>query len=444
MLLALALFYQTKTFFMIKELQIRPFARPLFIWIIGILLQVNFSVINESLFVLLILWVFLLLSKVLCVHTDNNVFVYDVRWVWGIAFLFLLFCVSVLRTFYVESDQSSSFINEELILFAEYLQFILREKIDVLSLSEEEKTVLATLTLGYREGMDWQVRNQFSVAGVAHLLSVSGFHVAIVGRFFSLLLFFLPQNEFGKWLKYGLTIAFLWLFVLISGMAAPAIRAALMISFFLTGRVLERMVERYNILFVSAFCMLVYNPFYLFDVGFQLTYLAMFSILYFQSRIQRLIRVRNPLFRIPWNWITVSISAQLGTAALCLYYFGQFSTVFLLSNLPLTLFSTLLIPMALVWMLLPMEEGWIYVGMKMLVEWLTYQLFHIVDMFSRVVGAALVFRFDFLWMLTAYVVVIFICLYVHFKQVSYLWCLLVLVLILIIYRLFEEYILFSM
>ena len=92
MLLALALFYQTKTFFMIKELQIRPFARPLFIWIIGILLQVNFSVINESLFVLLILWVFLLLSKVLCVHTDNNVFVYDVRWVWGIAFLFLLFC----------------------------------------------------------------------------------------------------------------------------------------------------------------------------------------------------------------------------------------------------------------------------------------------------------------------------------------------------------------
>jgi competence protein ComEC len=335
-------------------------------------------------------------------------------------------------------------VNEEFLLLTECLQSDLLKKIETLNLTEEEKAILATITLGYREGMDWEIRRQFSMAGVAHLLSVSGFHVAIVGRLISSSLFFIPRNEVSKWFRYGLTIFFLWLFVLISGMAAPAIRAALMISLFLTGNVLERMTERYNILFASAFCMLAYNPLYLFDVGFQLSYLAVFSILYFYPRIYRVISVRNPLFRIPWGWIAVSLSAQLGTVGLCLYYFGQFSTVFLLANLPLTLLATILIPITLVWMLFPLESGWIYVGLKILVEWLTYLLFYIVQMFSQVIGATVSFQFDFMSMLTVYGIGVSISLYFHFKQVKYIWCVFGVVLILIFYRMIEKNILYGM
>ena len=426
---------------MIKELQISPFARPLLVWIIGILLQVNFFVAYESLFLLLILWGFLLFSWVL---SNRSVLVYDGRWVWGVTFILILLSASILRTFYVEAGYCFSFVNEDFLLLTECLQSDLLKKIETLNLTEEEKAILATITLGYREGMDWEIRRQFSMAGVAHLLSVSGFHVAIVGRLISSSLFFIPRNEASKWFRYGLTIFFLWLFVLISGMAAPAIRAALMISFFLTGNVLERMTERYNILFASAFCMLAYNPLYLFDVGFQLSYLDVFSIFYFFPRIFRVISVRNPLFRIPWGWIAVSLSAQLGTVGLCLYYFGQFSTVFLLANLPLTLLATILIPITLVWMLFPLESGWIYVGLKILVESLTYLLFYIVQMFSQVIGATVSFQFDFMSMLTVYGIGVSISLYFHFKQVKYIWCVFGVVLVIIFYRMIEKNILYGM
>jgi competence protein ComEC len=156
------------------------------------------------------------------------------------------------------------------------------------------------------------------------------------------------------------------------------------------------------------------------------------------------ISVRNPLFRIPWGWIAVSLSAQLGTVGLCLYYFGQFSTIFLLANLPLTLLATILIPITLVWMLFPLEGGWIYVGLKILVEWLTYLLFYIVQMFSQVIGATVSFQFDFMSMLTVYGIGVSISLYFHFKQVKYIWCVFGTVLILIIYRMIEKNILYGM
>ena len=170
-----------------------------------------------------------------------------------------------------------------------------------------------------------------------------------------------------------------------NGLGGSSVRAALMLTMYLMGRMLDRRAERYNILAASAFCMLVYEPLYLFDIGFQLSYLAVLSILYFQPRLQALIKVHNPFLRTPWGWVTVTLSAQAGTTFLCLYYFGQFSTVFLLTNLPLTFLATLLIPASLVYMFLPEwipGYGWLQVG----VEWLAHGLLWVVDAFSRVRG----------------------------------------------------------
>ena len=220
-------------------------------------------------------------------------------------------------------------------------------------------------------------------------------------------------------------------------MAVSSVRAALMLTMYLTGGVLDRRAERYNILAASAFCMLVYEPLYLFDIGFQLSYLAVLSILYFQPRLQALIKVHNPFLRTPWGWVTVTLSAQAGTTFLCLYYFGQFSTVFLLTNLPLTFLATLLIPASLVYMFLPEwipGYGWLQVG----VEWLAHDLLWVVDAFSQVPGAVFSFRFDFPAMLVAYGMLLSILLYGHTGRSRYLLVILFLLLIILLVRVIED------
>ena len=306
-----------------------------------------------------------------------------------------------------------------------------------LNLTDEEKSVLATITVGYRQAMSREVRNRFSVTGVAHILAVSGFHVAIVCGFLSFLFSFLSRNGCCRWIRYISLLVLLWGFVAITGLAASSVRAALMLTMYLTGGVLDRRAERYNILAASAFCMLVYEPLYLFDIGFQLSYLAVLSILYFQPRLQALIKVHNPFLRTPWGWVTVTLSAQAGTTFLCLYYFGQFSTVFLLTNLPLTFLATLLIPASLVYMFLPEwipGYGWLQVG----VEWLAHDLLWVVDAFSQVPGAVFSFRFDFPAMLVAYGMLLSILLYGHTGRSRYLLVILFLLLIILLVRVIED------
>lgn len=326
---------------MIKELQIRPFARPLLVWIAGAILQTVFSCCTYS-WVLLLLPVIILTTAGLALRGQEH-FCYETRWLWGAVFLSLLLFLSIQKTAYSQFEASSEHPTSLLSRWAREEQQRLLEPIEKLNLTDEEKSVLATITVGYRQAMSREVRNRFSVTGVAHILAVSGFHVAIVCGFLSFLFSFLSRNGCCRWIRYISLLVLLWGFVAITGLAASSVRAALMLTMYLTGGVLDRRAERYNILAASAFCMLVYEPLYLFDIGFQLSYLAVLSILYFQPRLQALIKVHNPFLRTPWGWVTVTLSAQAGTTFLCLYYFGQFSTVFLLTNLPLTFLATLLI-----------------------------------------------------------------------------------------------------
>lgn len=422
----------SRPYIMIKELQIRPFARPLLVWIAGIVLQTVFPVGSYSIVFLLLPLSVLLASGLF--SGGQGRFCYETRWLWGAVFVSLLLFLSIQKTFYSQTALDSEPMESSLLTFAHEEQLRLLEPFNKLKLTDEEKSVLATITVGYREAMDRNVRKRFTATGVAHLLAVSGFHVAIVCGFLSFLLSFLPRNEPCRWIRYAVTVTLLWSFVAITGLAASAVRAGLMLTLYLTGRLLGRLAERYNILAASAFCMLVYEPLYLFDIGFQLSYLAVFSILYFQPRLQQLIKVRNPILRTPWEGITVTLSAQVGTTFLCLYYFGQFSTVFLLTNLPLTFLATLLIPAGLVWMLLP--EGCPGYGLLQTgVEWLTRGLLRIVNDFSEVQGAVFSFRFDLLAMLVAYGTLLFGLLYVRSKRPPYLFAALSLVLIMLIMRL---------
>lgn len=421
---------------MIKELQKRPFARPLLVWVTGIFLEEQFSIHSFSPFLMLLPAGFLL-SSYLVSQRRRLVWRFGYRWVGGVLFVCLFLFLSIQYTRYEIDHLEYKRPVSRLRQWAEEEQQSLLKPFERLRLSDAEKAVLATVTLGYRKTMDREVRTRFSITGVAHILAVSGFHVAIVCSFVSFLLSFLPRFGAGNWIRYLLTISLLWAFISVTGWAASSIRAGLMLTLFLTGRMLQRTVDRYNTWSASAFCMLVYKPLYLFDIGFQLSYVAVFFILYLQPRLNRLIEVRNPFLAIPWGWITVAIAAQAGTSFLCLYYFGQFSSVFLLTNLPLTLLASGLIPAALVWMLLP---TWFpgTDGLKWLVEVLTRSLLWIVDSFSRFSFASFTFQFDLCALLGGYGVLFLFFSYNRSKNGTYLIAAFLLLLIILIVQLIEK------
>ena len=420
---------------MIKELQIRPFARPLLVWIAGIMLQTVFSCCTYS-WVLLLLPVIILTTAGLVLRGQEH-FCYETRWLWGVVFLSLLLFLSIQKTAYSQFEALSEHPASLLSRWAREEQQRLLEPIAKLNLTDEEKSVLATITVGYRQAMSREVRNRFSATGVAHILAVSGFHVAIVCGFLSFLFSFLPRNGCCRWIRYISLLVLLWGFAAITGLAVSSVRAALMLTMYLTGGVLDRRAERYNILAASAFCMLVYEPLYLFDIGFQLSYLAVLSILYFQPRLQALIKVHNPFLRTPWGWVTVTLSAQAGTTFFCLYYFGQFLTVFLLTNLPLSFFATFFFPARLVYTFFPglvPGFGWLGGGGG----WWADGLAWVFDGFSSGAGAVFSFRFDFPAMLVAYGMLLSILLYGHTGRSRYLLVILFLLLIILLVRVIED------
>ena len=163
---------------MIKELQIRPFARPLLVWIAGAILQTVFSCCTYS-WVLLLLPVIILTTAGLALRGQEH-FCYETRWLWGAVFLSLLLFLSIQRTAYSQFEASSEHPTSLLSRWAREEQQRLLEPIEKLNLTDEEKSVLATITVGYRQAMSREVRNRFSVTGVEHILAVSGVHLAIV------------------------------------------------------------------------------------------------------------------------------------------------------------------------------------------------------------------------------------------------------------------------
>ncbi len=394
---------------MIEELQKRPFVRPLFLWITGICCYVFLP----FQWVIPALLTFLLVSLIL----SNNEAIpkYSNRWHWGIVFSLLLLTLSILFSAWRDMYGGNNGWMMQLQSHAVFAREALLSRLNLIEMADDKRKVLGAMLLGDTGMLDRQIRMQFSVTGVAHILSVSGFHVAVVCGFFSFLLRPLPSIGPFKWIKYIATLLLLWSFTLISGFAPPSVRSALMLTFFLTGQVINRTTDGYNTLAASAFIMLVYNPFFLFDIGFQLSYLAVWFILLLHGPLERLMEIRNPLLAEPYGWIVVSISAQIGTSFLCMYYFSQFPTLFLFTNLPFSLVSMILIPAGLIYMLLPTS----FPGVSLLGEALDKMmsfLMYIVESFSAFPWASFIVPFDFIDLILAYTFLFFVVLFLYKKR----------------------------
>jgi competence protein ComEC len=193
--------------------------------------------------------------------------------------------------------------------------------------------VASTMILGYKADLSEDVLHAYANTGTLHVLSVSGAHVAIVFILLSWALSFLDRLKHGKLVKTLLIITFIWGYALLTGFSPAVNRAALMISLIIIGNNFYRYINPLNLLAVSAFALLLYNPYYLTDVGFQLSYLAVGGLIVFQPVLYNSLQFENKWIDKLWSLCSVSIAAQIITFPLSVYYFHQFPVYFLLSNL---------------------------------------------------------------------------------------------------------------
>jgi competence protein ComEC len=246
----------------------------------------------------------------------------------------------------------------------------------------DEFAVVAALMLGYNDALTRELMDSYSVTGAMHVLSVSGLHVAIVCAVFYFLLGFMDKRRGLFIAKHLIVIVLLWAFALLTGLAPAVVRSALMFSLIALGYVVSRKPQIYNTIFFSAFVMLLYDPCYLFDVGFQLSYLAVLSIVYFEPKFKKLLYVKYKPLRWLWELTCVSVAAQLGTAALGVFYFHRFSNFFWLSNIVVVPLSGFIMYAAMALLLvapLPVVAGWVafalkwmLVGMNSAIRWIEH------------------------------------------------------------------------
>ncbi len=199
-------------------------------------------------------------------------------------------------------------------------------------LNEESYKIASALLLGSRTGISEEVIADYSKTGTIHILSVSGLHVSVI---FLVLNKILSLFNWGKTqlLKSIILISFVCLYAYITGLSPSVCRSAVMISFSIIGKQINHQSNPFNLIAGSAFFLLIIDPAYLLDIGFQLSYLAVLGIIYFYDAIYRLCYFKNKFADQIWMLIAVSIAAQLSTLAISLYYFHQFPNYFLLANL---------------------------------------------------------------------------------------------------------------
>jgi len=199
--------------------------------------------------------------------------------------------------------------------------------------NQTELSVLHALILGQQQDISPEILQDYRFAGAVHILSVSGLHVAYIYAFLNFLLLFFPNNKTGRAVKLILLLVSLWGFALLAGMAPAIVRAVVMFSFVSVGKFIHRNTNIFHTLLASAVFILLCKPSFLFDVGFQLSYVALFFILWVHPIFSGFWKPKNKITKYFWEILTVSFAAQIGTFPLSMYYFHQFPSLFFITNL---------------------------------------------------------------------------------------------------------------
>ena len=200
-------------------------------------------------------------------------------------------------------------------------------------MSGDELDILKAILLGDDDTLDPELKAAYSSAGVSHILCVSGMHVGVIFMIINFLLKPMELFRSSRIIKTMIVMLVIWLYAHITGLAPSVTRSATMFTFVAIGQLLRRNTNIFHSLFASMFILLIIHPLLLFEVGFQLSYLAVTGIVLFQPKMAALYHCKTRIGNYFWGLITVSVAAQLGTSPISIYYFAKFPNYFILSNL---------------------------------------------------------------------------------------------------------------
>ncbi|MCO6498601.1 MAG: ComEC family competence protein [Chitinophagaceae bacterium] len=189
------------------------------------------------------------------------------------------------------------------------------------------------LMTGNRTELDRDLVQAYSNAGVVHIMAISGLHLGLIYILLLKIAKITPLIFRNKYAKAGFIIGGIWFFAVMTGGSPSVLRSAVMFSCLHIGQLLNSRVPTYNYWSASALLLLVFNPLLLWNVGFQLSYMAVLGILIVQKPIYHWISFDNKIVDYAWQLMSVSIAAQLFTLPFCIYYFHQFPVLFLITNL---------------------------------------------------------------------------------------------------------------
>ena len=283
--------------------------------------------------------------------------------------------------------------------------------------NKDELNVAIALILGQQQDISPEIIKDYQFAGAVHILSVSGLHIGFILLFVTFILKPFPNTKRGSFIKLLVILFSLFSFGLIAGLAPSVLRSVTMFSFVAIGMYLRRSTNIFHTLLVSMLLILLVQPSFLFDVGFQLSYLALFFILWLQPLLAQLWTPKYKIANYFWDILTVSFAAQIGTLPLSIYYFHQFPGLFFVTNLVIIPFLSVIMGLGVLVMILAASD-WVPVFLAKSLEWSIYFLNKIINSIASL--EQFIFReIPLNWQLLLSLYLLIIAMVIWFKKPSF-------------------------
>ncbi|MBG6109406.1 competence protein ComEC [Flavobacterium sp. CG_9.10] len=278
----------------------------------------------------------------------------------------------------IDEINISATIEKNIWYYTSKLRSTIIQNLEKSNFHKTELNVAIALILGQQQDISPEIIRDYQYAGAVHILSVSGLHIGFILLFVTFILKPLPNTKRGSFIKLLIILASLSLFGIIAGLAPSVLRSVTMFSFVAIGNHLRKSVNIYHTLLVSIFIILLFEPSFLFDVGFQLSYIALFFIIWLQPLLSSLWLPKNKVLKYIWDILTVSFAAQIGTLPLSIYYFHQFPGLFFITNLVIIPLLSFIMVLGVLVMVLA-AFGYVPFFLAKLLEWSIYYMDKIIN-----------------------------------------------------------------
>ncbi|MBO7553574.1 MAG: ComEC/Rec2 family competence protein [Bacteroidaceae bacterium] len=248
----------------------------------------------------------------------------------------------------------------------------LKERYERLGFKGDELAILTALTIGDKEELSEEIQEIYSVSGASHILAISGLHIGLLYAVLWILLSPMRKRKYLKFMSVLLIVSTLWLFAALTGFPASVVRSVTMFSLIALSSLTQERPHTLNTLASAAFVMLLFQPLWLFEIGFQMSFAAVVAIVTLNPFLSSLWPTRNKFLCRFRDLLSVSISAQIGVAPIVAFYFHRFSIYFIFSNLWAIPMVTLIMYIALLMLVFSpfyTIQQWIALLENKLIHW---------------------------------------------------------------------------